>query len=293
MAQDNNRRLKRRVRNSYIISTVSISLVLFILGAVYYLILNAFAATDSLKESFTMNVMLRSTVEQKEAEAIGKKIEAIQGIKSVRFVPKEKAAEEFKEYIGSDFVGFLEFNPLPDAFEVGLDADFSEQKQVTLIEKRITAIVGVEEIVFQRTIVDQLNSNIQKFNIILGLFGATLLIISVILLNNTIRVSIYSKRYIINTMKLVGATQWFIIKPFFYSALRQGFYAALIAGVMFVVMVAGINESLPEVLFVSGTMQIAQIILVMVLGGIAISVTFTTLGVNKFIRNGSSHIHFY
>lgn len=293
MAKENNRGLKQRVRTSYVISTISIALVLFILGATFYLIMNAMAASDKMKESFMMHVMLKSDVSEDKTKEIGDKIAKIEGVKLVSFISKDAAAKDFKKYIGSDFVDFLSYNPLPHSFEVGLSSKNSTKEVLDDIEKRIKAIVGVEEIVYQKGVVEQMNINIRKFNTILSLFGLTLLIISVTLLNNTIRVAIYSKRYIINTMKLVGATRWFILRPFLLSALLQGIYSAVIGGLIFMIMVVGINQSLPDVTFAGDTRQLTMILIAMLFGGVIISVSFTLLGVNKFIRSNSSQVHFY
>lgn len=293
MAQENNKHLKRRVRNSYIISTVSIALVLFLLGTVGYLILNAVTATERMKESVTIYVMLKNDITDQQKSDIKDKLLAQEAVRETLFVTKEKAAEEFKEYVGSDFVEFLEQNPLPDSYEVRLNARSSEKDVVAKLEKSIMSWQGVDEVVYQRNVIEQISSNINKFNLILLLFGGTLLVISLILLNNTIRVTIFSKRYIINTMKLVGATQWFIIKPFMASSIMQGIYAGLVAGAMFIAMVAGLNEGLPEVKFIAEQQQIAIILVAMLAAGVIISLTFTTFAVRKFIRMQTNNIHFY
>lgn len=293
MANQENKRLKRKVRNSYAISTVSIALVLFLLGTIGYLILNAMTATERMKESVTIYVMLKNDLSQEQKDKIKNELLAQEVVKEALFVSKEQAAEDFKEYVGNDFVEFLEQNPLPDSYEVRLNARSSEKDVVEALEKKITNWSEVDEVVYQRNIIEQISSNINKFNLILLLFGGTLLVISLILLNNTIRVTIFAKRYVINTMKLVGATQWFIIKPFMVSSILQGIYAAIVAGAMFMAMVAGLNEGLPEVKFISEQMQIITILTAMLVGGVIISLTFTTFAVRKFIRMQTNHIHLY
>ena len=293
MVHDSNKKLKRKVRNSYIISTVSIALVLFLLGTVGYLILNALLATQRMKENVTVYVMLRTDATDEQTTTIKNNLTKQPAVREVTFVTKEEAAEEFKEYAGSDFVEFLQQNPLPDSFEVSLHAHSSEKETIRALESQIMQWPGVDEVVYQRNVIEQITSNINKFNLILLLFGGTLLIISLILLNNTIRVTIYSKRYIINTMKLVGATRWFILRPFLGSGILQGIYAGIIASLMLAGMVAGLNEGIPEVRFVAERLQILIIMGGMLVGGIIISLLFTSFAVNKFIKMPPGRIHMY
>ena len=152
---------------------------------------------------------------------------------------------------------------------------------------------GVAEVVYQRGVLEQIGQNINKFNMILLLFGGTLLIIALILLNNTIRVTIFSKRYIINTMKLVGATKWFIMRPFLSRSILQGIYAGLIAWAMLIVMMMGLHEGLPEIKFVSDDNYLALIFAGTMAGGVLISLLFTAFAVRKFLRMSSSKIHIY
>lgn len=293
MNHQKSKELRRKVRNSYIVSTVSIALVLFLLGSVGYLILNAVLATDRMKESVTVHVMLKDGLSADEHDAIRTRLSEEEAVKEAVFIPKAQAAKEFKEYAGSDFEEFLAYNPLPDSFEVRLNARSSEKEAVQALEKKLSTWPGVDEIVYQRTIIDQITSNINKFNLILLLFGGTLLVISLILLNNTIRVTIYAKRYLINTMKLVGATRWFIVRPFVGNALLQGVYAALIAAVMFLGMIIGLSEGMPEVAFISDRFQILCILAGMLVAGVLISMLFTSFAVNKFVNMRTGKIHLY
>lgn len=290
---NSSKRMKRKVRNAYAISTVSIALVLFLLGAVGYLILGALNASDRLKESVSVYVMLDQNAAPDTVATIGKQLQALESVKGVRFISKDQAAREFQEYLGNDFVDFLQENPLPDSYELNLDAAASDRQSLAQLEKQISDWVGVDEVVYQKNVIDQISSNINKFNLVLLLFGGALLVISLILLNNTIRVSIFSKRYVINTMKLVGATRWFIMKPFLGSSILQGIYSGLISWVMLAGLIAGLHEGLPDVRFVSEQMQLAIIFGAMMVGGILISLIFTTFAVRKFLKMKSSKIYFY
>lgn len=290
---ENSKSLKRKVRNSYIISTISIALVLFLLGSVGYLIFNAVRATEMMKENMSIHIMLRSNTAPERMAEIGRMLGDMEAVKEVTFVPKETAAEDFKEQVGSDFVEFLSFNPLPDSYEIKLNSDFSEKEHVRRFEKEVSGWKGVEEVVYQKNVVEQISTNINKFNFALLLFGGALLVIALILLNNTIRLTIYSKRYLINTMRLVGASRWFIVKPFLLRSILHGIYAWLIAGAMFLGLVAGLNEGLPEVTLLTESMPVYYTLCGMLVLGILISALFTVFAVNKFVKMNYTKINLY
>ena len=283
---ENTKSLRRKVRNSYIISTISIALVLF-------LIFNAVRATDLMKENVAIHLMIKQGTSDERIAEIGRELGAHEAVKEVTFVPKAVAAENFKEQIGSDFVEFLAFNPLPDAYEVKLHAQYSDKDYVRKFEKEVASWNGIEEVVYQRAVVEQIGSNINKFNLVLLLFGGALLVIALILLNNTIRLTIYSKRYLINTMKLVGASKWFIMKPFLLRSILHGVYAWLIAAAMFLALVAGLGEGLPEVTFLAESRPVYYVLCGMLLLGILISALFTLFAVNKFVRMNTTKINLY
>lgn len=288
-----NKKLKRKVRNSYIISTVSVSLVLFLLGSVGYLILSAMGATERMKESIAVYVMLKDGTEDDAVKDVAGRLKAMEGVKSIEFVSKDDALRDFKEFSKTDPKDFLDFNPLPDSYEVHFSAYSAEGNALPAFEKAVAGWKEVDEVVYQRNVIDQVGANINKFNLILLLFGAALLFISLILLNNTIRVSIYSKRYIISTMKLVGATKGFIMRPFLVSAVWQGVYAALIAVVMFGALVWGLHEGLPEIKFGADNMELVFISAGMLVLGVLISLLFTAFAVGKFVRLRTNKIHMY
>ncbi len=290
---ENTKSLRRKVRNSYIISTISIALVLFLLGSVGYLIFNAVRATDLMKENVAIHLMLKEGTSDERTAEIGRELGAHEAVKEVTFVPKAVAAENFREQVGSDFVEFLAFNPLPDAYEVKLHAQYSDKDYVRKFEKEVAGWNGIDEVVYQRAVVEQIGANINKFNLVLLLFGGALLVIALILLNNTIRLTIYSKRYLINTMKLVGASKWFIMKPFLLRSILHGVYAWLIAAAMFLALVAGLGEGLPEVTFLAESRPVYYVLCGMLLLGILISTLFTLFAVNKFVRMNTTKINLY
>lgn len=290
---DSNRRMRRKVRNAYLISTVSIALVLFLLGGVGYLILGALGATERLREQVTVYVMLKDGLSDGARDSIGTRLASLEQVKEARFVSKEQAAQDFKTYLNDDFMEFLDQNPLPDSYEVTVAAESSEKTRLAALEKELLAWDGIDEVVYQRNVIEQIGNNINAFNLVLLFFGATLLFISLILLNNTIRMRILSKRYIVNTMKMVGATRGFIVRPFLIESVLQGVYAGLISWAMLILMIVGLQEGLPEVTFVRDRMWLVVIFAGMMVGGIVISVLFTFFAVRKFLRMNAGNIHMY
>lgn len=290
---EKNKSLERKVRNSYIISTVSIALVLFLLGSVSYLILNARKVTDGMRENITLYVMLKDNTGQESINAAGEKLHVFEEVRDVLFVSKKEAADDFKEYIGSDFEEFLQFNPLPDSYEIKLHSEFSNQETIKKLDKEISSWSEVDEVVYQKNILEDVTKNLNIFNLILLLFGVSLLVISLILLNNTIRLTIYSKRYLINTMKLVGATKWFIMKPFLGRSIIQGIAAWAIAVLMFAGLVAGLHRGLPEMTLLADMTPALIIGGIMLIGGILISSLFTIFAVNKFVNMNTTKIYLY
>lgn len=288
-----NSRLKRKVRGSYAISTVSIALVLFLLAGVGYIIWNLSKATDGVKERMTLYVMLSDTEPAEVKDEVGYKLRSLEGVKEALFVSKADAAAEMKEFVGGDVEEFLSYNPLPDSYEVRLRASESPKALVAAIESQVSEWKGVDEVVYQRAVVENMDTNLGKFKILLLLFGGALLVVSLVLLRNTIRMSVFAHRMLINTMKLVGASKGFIKRPFLVDSLWQGVVAALLASGLFWGMVVALNEGLPYVMLVSSVEVLATICGGILVGGVLISVLFTNFALNKFIRMNSSKIHIY
>lgn len=292
-SQQNYKKMRRKVRSSYTVSTISIALVLFLLSGVGYLIINAIRATEAMKESVTIYVMLDKDIKPSGIEKIQKQIDAKKEIKESLFVTKEQAAEEFKAYEGNDFELFLQSNPLPDSYEIRLKAVYSDKDIIAALESEMAEWVGVNEVVYQRNVIEQIGLNLAKFNTIIFLFGSALLLISLVLLSNTIKVSVFSKRYLINTMKLVGASKGFIKRPFLRDSILQGFIAATISSIMFIGLLFGLNEGIPYIVLISDPIVIYVILGTMYVLGFFISLLFTNTALNKFIKMNSSKIHLY
>ena len=285
------KRLKRRVRNSYIVSNISIALVLFLLGSVGYLMTAAMQVARTLQESVTVTVELR----EGQKESLRKRFEANELVSHVEYSSKDDKLNDadFRQMFEQEFEAILEENPLLDSFELTLSANSADPDKLETFIAQTAELDGVDRVSYPAQTVERLHATIAKIRLVLLLFGGALLVISLILLNNTIRLAIFSKRYLINTMKLVGATKWFIMRPFLGSSITQGILSGIIASALFLTAVYGLNEAVPELMSLAETLKIAIIVGSMVLGGILISLCFTFFAVNKFVNMKSNKIYLY
>ena len=290
-----NRKLKRRVRNSYAISTISVALVIFLLGSVGYLLSAAVKSSRELQNRAMLTIELARTAKPEQRESIERQLSAKDFITKVEFSSKESKADDeaFREMFGDDFEKVLGENPLLDSYEVLLDGSKVAPEQIEELVAEMRKMKGVGDVIVPLGVVEKINSTVSRIRTILLVFGGALLLISLILLNNTIRISIYSKRYIINTQKLVGATKWFIMRPFLGSALWQGVLAGVMAAAMFAVVIWRLDAAMPEFGTLTAPSTAAVIMAVMIGGGVVISLLFTSFAVNKFVNMKTNKIHLY
>lgn len=293
--ENSNRRLKRKVRNSYIISTVSIALVLFLLGSVSYLMIAAMKIADSLRESVTLIVELDNGLTTAQRTAIQERMEENPLVAETIYSTKEEKLNdsEFRKIFAVEFEDVLDENPLLDSYEVRLTALSEHKDALDLFIEEVSSIDGVAHVSYPAKMIETMHSTINKVRPVLLIFAAVLFVISLVLLNSTIRLAIYSKRYIINTMKLVGATKWFIMRPFLWSSIKQGVAAGIVAALLFGGMMYGIDRTLPEIVSPEQLEAAAKILLGMITGGVAISFIFTLAAVNKFVNMKSNKIYLY
>ena len=287
------KRIKRKVRRSYIVSSISIALVLFLLGSVGYMLTAAFTTAHTLRNSVTLSAELEGGVTTERRTAIEGELLAIEGVTAVEFVAKEDKIndEEFRRMFASEIENILSENPLRDSYEVHIGA--MDSQATAAMADRIATIEGVVYVAYPASTIERLHSTINK--IIYGLlaFGGALLIISLILLNNTIRLAIFSRRYLINTLKLVGATKGYIMRPFLSTAAKQGIWAGAAACVMFIASLYALSGAMPEIISTAELIKVAITAGAMLVGGMLISLLFTVFAVNKFVNMKSNKIYLY
>ncbi len=296
MANLSNRdkRIRRKVRHSYIISSVSISLVLFLLGIVSYITFSTMKTVLDPALNVVVSVELDGNLFNNEKEDIRKQIEARDEVESIDFLSGD-------EKLNSDVIPFevdLEVfdgeNPLPDSFEITFKKEYADTHHINLFAEEIADIEGVGHVdkpdlkAFEES-----QKNVSAITLALGIFVLVLLFISLLLLNNTLRLTIYSKRYLINTMKLVGATKWYIMRPLLWSALKQGFASGIVAALLICSTAYGFSQILPEGIKVIGIESLAILSGIILFMGIVITVGFSALAINKFVNMKSNKIHLY
>ena len=221
--------ISRRIAQSYLSSVISISLVLFLVGGAAMVISNAKSVSDYFRENMKISAELSLSADETSALSLAKKIEGMDGIKSVEYISREQGIREMEEQLGSGFLDVFETPPIPISLEISLDAAYVEADSLKIIEERITDIPGVDGLYYQQSLFDSLNDNIEKAGAVLAFFILLLLFISFVLIGNTVRLNLYSKRFTIYAMQLVGATKGFIRKPFMIQAFFQGLIAGMVA----------------------------------------------------------------
>lgn len=289
----NDKKLKRKVRRSYIVSTISITLVLFLMGTVGYMLSAALTTAHTLRSSITLSAELDNSVSAEQRAEIEQQIAAFEGVVDIQYADKDSKIEdaEFRRMFATEIESILEDNPLRNSFEVAIGT--RDRAATDALVDKLSAIEGVVYVAYPASTIEQLHSTISKITIILAAFGGALLIISLILLNNTIRLAIFSRRYLINTLKLVGATKGYIMRPFLATAAKQGLIAGLLASLLFVGSLAALSGALPEIVATAELIKIGIVIGSMIALGLVISLLFTTFAVGKFVNMKSNKIYLY
>ncbi|MBQ5861775.1 MAG: permease-like cell division protein FtsX [Alistipes sp.] len=287
------KRIKRKVKRSYIVSTISISLVLFLLGSVGYLLVSALDTAHTLRENITLSVELDNSLDQEQKDALEARLKAMDGVSKVSYADRDDKLndEEFRRMFASEIEHILEENPLRNSFEVAIAA--ADRATTDGVADKISSIDGVVYVAYPASTIERLHSTITKITIVLAVFGGALFAISLILLNNTIRLAIFSRRYLINTLKLVGATKGYIMRPFLATAAKQGVWAGLAASVLFCAALFGLSGALPEIMAASEITKVAIVVGSMIVVGVTISLLFTSFAVNKFVNMKSNKIYLY
>jgi cell division transport system permease protein len=275
---------KKRLRSSYFTVIISISLVLFMLGLLGMIVLQAKSLSDYVKENIGFSVILKEEVKDVDIVKFQKSLDAAPYVKSTEYIDKERAAKELTEDLGEDFVDFLGYNPLLASIEVRLNADYANPDSLQWIEAQMTKNPRVKEVFYQRDLVVLVNENIRKISMVLLGFSCLLLIIAVALINNSIRLSLYSKRFIIKTMQLVGATPAFIRRPFVLRGIINGLYGALIAIAMLMGVLYYAQQKIPELFEIQDVEMVATLFGMVLLLGVLITWISTSLGVLRFLR---------
>ncbi len=277
---------KRRVASSYAMSLMSIMLVLFLLGVFALLMMHARKLSDHIKENIGFEIVMNSNVKEANILHLQKELDAMPAVKSTEYITKEEAITRLSEDLGEDFLQWLgnEENPLLPSIDVRFNAGYANNDSLAMIETQLLANEDVKEVYYQKSLVEVINQNIKRIGAALIVASIILLVIAISLIRNTIRLSIYSKRFLVRSMQLVGATEAFIRKPFVKSGVSQGFFGALLADILLIMMMFWLNKRMPELALIQSTEITVCIYLGIIVIGIILSSLSTRSALHKYLN---------
>ena len=284
---------RRRINASYITSVISITLVLFSLGFLGLFVLHTKSLSDYIKENIGFEVIMKDGVKEADIVFLMKQLDLQPGIKSTEYITKEEATKRLNNILGEDFTGFIddENNPLLPSIDVRFNADWANNDSIVKMESRVLENETVKEVYYQKSVVHLINTNISKISLIILGFSILLLLIAIALINNTIRLSIYSKRFVIRTMQLVGATEGFIIRPFMFIGFVQGLISSVLAIVLIQLIITAAHRNIPELALLTSQTLLIYLNIFIVICGLVITGFSTLFAVDKYLRMKSDNLY--
>lgn len=283
--------IRRRLTTSYVTSVVSITLVLFLLGIAGILILHTQKLSKYVKENVGISVYLNEDAREVDIFSLQKSLDAMKFVKETRYITPQKAAEDFQKELGEEFVEFLGYNPLPSSIDVKLYADYANPDSFARVSKIFLTYPLVADVAYQKDLIFDINNNIRIISAAIFAFCILLFIIAITLINNTIRLTVYSKRFIIRTMQLVGAFPSLIRRPFIMRGITQGFIAAVLAIILLIITLYIIEKQLDD-LFSFQDYQILGIVFgLILLIGLLIAWISTLFSVNKYLKMKTDNLY--
>jgi len=282
---------KRRVLTGYFSVVISIALVLFFVGILGLFLINTQRVASHFKEQIALTIYVKDSAKDIEIKQLQKKLQLDQGTKRVEFTPKEEAAEQYARDIGEDFVEFLGYNPLLNSIDVFFNADFVNTQSLEETKTSLEASDFVSEVVYDKPLVSLLDNNIQRISLVLIFTSALFIAIALLLINSSIRLSIYSKRFIIKTMQMVGATKSFIRKPFILTHLRLGVISSLVALGGLTIVLFELNRRFPELGLTAQWLEIGMVYAFVVLLGLGITGISTFFATQRYLNLQSDAIY--
>ena len=284
--------MRRRIVNAYLSSVISISLVLLLVGVASMLLVNAKGVSDYFKENMQISVLMKQDVSDADALAYRDDLEKERYIKSTTFISREQGQRELADQLGEDFLDVFETSPIPVSVDVTLKAEYVSADSLAMVSKEIAKSTLVDEVVYQQSLVDALNANLGRISVVIAVFIGLLLFISFVLINNTVRLNVFARRFTIHTMKLVGATKSFIRAPFLVQSTFQGIFSAMIANIVLVAILFVMRTEL-EQLFRIFRMDLLLVVMGIVLVcGILICLVSTWFVVNKLVALKKDELYY-
>ncbi|SFN64144.1 cell division protein FtsX [Salegentibacter flavus] len=283
---------KRRLISSYFSVVISIALVLFLLGMLGLLVLNTKKVADHFKEQIALTVYFKDSAKEVEMEELKKSLAMADYTKSTTYVSKEDAAEAHSKEIGEDFMEFLGYNPLQNSIDVYMNADYVSAEQVDEIAAELTGKNFVDEVTYDKPLISLLNDNVKKISFWVLVASGVFTFIAVLLINSSIRLSVYSKRFIIKTMQMVGATKGFIRRPFIWQSVKLGIIGAILALIGMAAFLYYLDNSFPELNLAGDIKILAALFIGVFLTGILITWLSTFFATSRFLNLKTDELYY-
>lgn len=283
---------KRRLKSTYITSVISTSLVLFMLGILGMIILHAQKISNQVKENIGFSIYMKEEAKESDILMFQKSVDIKDFTKSTEYITKEKAAADLSKDLGEDFINFLGYNPLTAKIDVKLKAAFANNDSLSKIEKDLVKNPVVKEVYYQKSLVQVVNDNVKRISIFILSFSSLLLIIAIALINNVIKLSVYSKRFLIKTMQLVGATQSFIRRPFIIKGVLSGIYGALVSIIFLTGILYLAQDNFPEIFNIQDIDLYLIVFGTVIILGIVFSWISTFFAVRKYLNMKTDSLYY-
>jgi cell division transport system permease protein len=279
-----NRLVRRRLFGAWVSTVISISLVLLLVGVASILLLNARSVSDYFKENLQVSVLMKQDVTEEQALAYQSSLAGMPGVKATTFISREQGIEEMAQMLGRDFLDVFSTAPVPVSIDVNLEAAYVSPDSLEVVKTALSASPLVEEVVYQTSLVEALNANLQKIGLVLGVLILLLLFISFVLIGNMVRLNVFSRRFTIHTMQLVGATRGFIRAPFIGQSALQGLFAALVAILLLVGGLFILRKEFVQLFEIFRLDTLLATMGIVIVSGVLICVVSTWIVVGRLVR---------
>ena len=293
MATTQRKKILHSIQFSYATSTISMTFVLFLLGAIGFIMSTLFHTTKSMRESVTMVVELSNDLSEQDRDRLETFLSEHEMVRSLTYVTKEEKLEDegFKRVFDVNIKGVISVNPLPNTYDVILSEHSANKRLLEEFVEKVRNTKGVELVNYPQELLEEMHTTLDLFQLVLAIFGSVVLVISLILLNNTIRLVVYARRELINTLKAVGATKWFIMRPFIGRSALQGCVAGILSALLLCLTLYGINKIAPGFGLFPTSKWLMILCGAMVVMGVIVAILSTLPVVNRFVNMKSNKIH--
>ena len=281
----------RKGKSAYFVATISISLVLIVVGMLVFILLNARAISDHVKRNIGFAVIVKDNTNEVEIKRVQKILDTQPYVYTSKYVTKEQAAKSFKKEMGEDFERILGANPLLPSIEIKLNPAYANNDSLAMIEKGLARFDIIHEVYYQKSMIESINENIRRITILFLIVGAVLVLISFTLIRNMIHLAVYSQRLLIKTMQLVGATPFFICKPFVYGSMWRGFFGALIANLVLLGAIFFVQENVGNVINIMRQDVILFMVAFVILSGVVLSFFSAWFSVRRYLRRDLNDLY--